>query len=153
MAFKFALPETPAGNFKSVISMPIGLGNDSMMVVLYAEKNGDTKKLQLGYTNVHGGEWFCEGDRLDLSANWDTFVQDGLWIVVELNKDTKAISTYAGATLATAVNQNYNRTFKGSSASINKLEFGNAIDGSADTNLLVTFKYGATVQELGVGAD
>lgn len=153
MAFKFALPETPAGNFKSVISMPIGLGNDSMMVVLYAEKNGDTKKLQLGYTNVHGGEWFSEGDRLDLSANWDTFVQDGLWIVVELNKDTKAISTYAGATLATAVNQNYNRTFKGSSASINKLEFGNAIDGSADTNLLVTFKYGATVQELGVGAD
>lgn len=155
MAFRFALPETPAGDFKSVISMPIGSDNESLWVILFIERSGENKKVQFAYYDkVSGGNWFDDdgAKRLDLSGYWDNLVGGGLWIVVDLNKDTGALTTYVGATLETATAQNYERTCTLTSKSINKIEIGNAIDGSANVNLLVTFKYAANVQDLGIGA-
>ncbi len=157
MAFKFALPDSvqtklqEGGNVNATVTMPVGNDDESLWVIFHIEKSGENKKIQFAYYDkVDGGNWFDESKRLDLSAQWDTLVAGGLWIVVDLNKDTGALTTYVGATLETATAQDYERTCTLTNKSINKIEIGNALEAATD-NLLVTFKYGATVQDLGIG--
>ena len=158
MAFKFALPADvktklqEGGDVKATVTMPIGNNTESLWVVFHIEKSGENKKIQFAYYDkVEGGNWFDNdgSKRLDLSAQWDTLVDGGLWVVVDLNKDTGALTTYVGGTLETVTAQDYARTCTFANKSINKIEIGNALDKATD-NLLVTFKYGATVQDLGI---
>ncbi len=158
MAFKFALPASvktklqDGGDINATVTMPVGNDGESLWVIFHIEKSGENKKIQFAYYDkVDGGNWFDESKRLDLSAQWDTLVDGGLWVVVDLNKDTGALTTYVGATLETATAQDYARTCTLTSKSINKIEIGNALEAATD-NLMVTFKYGATVQDLGIGS-
>ena len=160
MAFKFSLPQSVKDkeNFSAAVTMPVGNDNESLWIIFYVAKSGETKTAQFAYYDkVRGGHWFDDNGtkRLDLSDYWDKIVGDGLWVVVDLNKNTGALTTYVGATLETATAQDYARTCTLASKSINKIEIGRGFgdgDLKTDDNLIVTFKYGATVQDLGVGS-
>ena len=88
---------------------------------------------------------------MDLSSYWDNFASGGLTVIVDLNS-SGAITTYAGESIEAATNQSYNRTC--TATNVDKIEIGNAFGGNdlGNTNVFVTFKYGATVADLGVGS-
>lgn len=157
LAFRLALPDSvdTTGNFRTAMSMPITFADGNMVFVFFAEKNGETNTIKLGYTSVNGGEWWDDADRLNLSAQWETFIDGGLWIVVDVNANTSLVRTYVGATLETAVNANYDRTYKGNSKQLTAFEIGNGGYEKDDSNrnILVTFKYGETLSALNVGSE
>lgn len=159
MAFRFSLPadiktKLESGDGKAAVTMPIGNGSASLWVVFAIEKSGANKTIKFAYHDkVSYGGWFADGgaQRLDLSSYWDTLVSDGLWVVVDVNAKSAAISTYVGATLETAVNAKYDRTCTLAPLSFNQIEIGNALGDWTGENVCVTFKYGETLTALNVG--
>jgi len=151
LALKFALPAgtDTTGDFKAVTSMPLNFADGSMWIIFRIEKSGENKIARFGFTSVEGEEWWGSdaSNCLDLSAQWDTIVNGGLWVVVDINAANGAIKTYTGASLGTVQDANFNRTCRSGNRIITALEIGNAI-GNTDTNLCITLAYGATLDDV-----
>ena len=143
MVFKYELPANAANDAHGFVSMPIGN--------IWTVFNFDaaSKTIKFGYTGTNDDWW--SGKTLDLSSYWDNFASGGLTVIVDLNS-SGAITTYAGESIEAATNQSYNRTC--TATNVDKIEIGNAFGGNdlGNTNVFVTFKYGATVADLGVGS-